>query len=112
MLAEVTADGRVTVTEQHTFTWQRPGHAAYVDIPLTSKMRVEGISVSEGDVTYHHSPDTAGRADRPPGTYRTLPCSGIHPIVARHVPPVSAGKGDLESRCDDGSRPAGGAGGQ
>jgi uncharacterized membrane protein YgcG len=68
VLAEVTADGRVAVTEKHTFTWQRPGHAAYVDIPLTSEMRVEDISVSEGDLAYRHSRDTAA------GTYRTACC--------------------------------------
>lgn len=73
VLAEVTADGRVAVTEKHTFTWQRPGHAAYVDLPLTSQMRVEDISVSEGDVSYRHNPDTGG-VDRPAGTYRTTCC--------------------------------------
>ncbi|MFF4625392.1 DUF2207 domain-containing protein [Nonomuraea jabiensis] len=74
VLAEVAADGRVAVTEKHAFTWQRPGHAAYVDIPLTSEMRVEDILISEGDVAYHHSPDTVGGADRPAGTYRTACC--------------------------------------
>ncbi|KAB8191823.1 DUF2207 domain-containing protein [Nonomuraea phyllanthi] len=56
--AEVAADGRVTVTEKHTFTWQGPGHGAYLEIPAGPETRVEDVSVSEGDTAYRRGPDT------------------------------------------------------
>ncbi|HEX4813683.1 MAG TPA: DUF2207 domain-containing protein [Nonomuraea sp.] len=74
VLAEVGTDGRVRVTETHTFTWRQPGHGAYLDIPLASGVRADDIAVSEGDTAYRRGPDAAIGVDRPAGTYGTACC--------------------------------------
>lgn len=74
VLAEVATDGRVTVTEKHTFAWHRPGRGAYLDIPLDSQTRVQDVSVSEGGTVYRRGPDAAIGVHRPAGTYGTACC--------------------------------------
>ncbi|WP_336203965.1 DUF2207 domain-containing protein [Nonomuraea sp. LPB2021202275-12-8] len=94
VLAEVGADGRVKVTEKHTFTWRQPGHRAYLDIPLSSGMRAEDISVSEGDTAYRRGPDVAVDGDRPAGTYGTRCCDAEQQRVTWYF---SAGPGSTRT---------------
>ncbi|WP_327102901.1 DUF2207 domain-containing protein [Nonomuraea glycinis] len=82
VLAEVATDGRVTVTEKHTFAWHRPGRGAYLDIPLDSQTRVQDVSVSEGGTVYRRGPDAAIGVHRPAGTYGTACCdAGRHRVA-------------------------------
>lgn len=82
VLAQVAADGRVTVTEQHTFAWHGPGHGAYLDIPLGPETHVEDVSVSEGETVYRRGPDAAEGVHRPAGTFGTACCEGGRQRVA------------------------------
>ncbi|MCK2219112.1 DUF2207 domain-containing protein [Actinomadura sp. ATCC 31491] len=81
VLAEVGRDGRVEVTENHTFTWRQQGHGAYLDIPLTAGVRVDDITVSEAGTAYRRGPDAAVGADRPAGTYGTACCAAARQRV-------------------------------
>ncbi|KAB8191830.1 DUF2207 domain-containing protein [Nonomuraea phyllanthi] len=82
VLAEVATDGRVAVTEKHTFAWHGPAHGAYLDIPLDSRVHVENVSVSEGDTAYRLGPDAAVGVNRPAGTYGTACCDDDRQRVA------------------------------
>lgn len=82
VLAQVAADGRITVTEKHTFAWHRQGRGAYLDISLGSKTHVEDVSVSEGATAYRRGPDAAVGVNRPAGTYSTACCDADRQRVA------------------------------
>ncbi|MGW0801413.1 DUF2207 domain-containing protein [Nonomuraea sp. NPDC002799] len=74
MLAEVGTDGRVEVTEKHTFTWQKQGHGAYLDIPMDSGVRVDNIALSEEGRAYRRGRVAAVGVDQPAGTFGTACC--------------------------------------
>ncbi|GGM72175.1 hypothetical protein GCM10010106_18090 [Thermopolyspora flexuosa] len=81
--AKVAPDGSVAVTQDLTFSFNRAGHGAYVDVPRPVLSRLTDIAVSEDGRPYRKGADAEIGVERPPGTFGEKTCSadGAHRIV-------------------------------